>query len=254
MNKCAAVEERCFLCGPCRGYVTRAPYKLSELEFLTSLIKQIASFLTERKFKVLVEGEFSTPRKIAAGIPQGSVLAPVLYSLYINDAAAAPGTHLALFTDDTRIYATEKHERHVLYKLQRGLNAVNSWCERWNVKNNEEKTQAIYFSRKLRVPDDVLQLNGRYILIVNSVTYLGVTFDRRMTWRHHIERTVAQALCAYIRTYSLIKSGLLSKNIKSTLYEALIMSVMTYVCPTCEYAADAHFLNLQCLQNSIPRY
>jgi hypothetical protein len=58
-------------------------YKLSELAFSTSLIQQIASFLSNRKFKVLV-GEFSTPRNIAAGMPQGSVLAAILYSLYIR--------------------------------------------------------------------------------------------------------------------------------------------------------------------------
>jgi hypothetical protein len=54
-----------------------------------------------------------------AGLPQGSVLAPVLYSLYINDAPAEPGIHVAQFADDTCIYATEKHERHVFNKLQR---------------------------------------------------------------------------------------------------------------------------------------
>jgi hypothetical protein len=76
-------------------------YKLSELEFSTSLIKLIVSLLTNRKFKFLVEGEFSTPRETEVRVPQGSVLAPVLYSLYINDAPAAPGTQLALFAHDT---------------------------------------------------------------------------------------------------------------------------------------------------------
>jgi hypothetical protein len=55
---------------------------LSELEFLTNLIKLIDSFLTDRKFKVLVEGKFCTPRKLAAGVPQGSVLAQILQSIY----------------------------------------------------------------------------------------------------------------------------------------------------------------------------
>jgi hypothetical protein len=155
---------------------------------LTSLIKLIATFLTNRKFKFLVEGEFSTSKNIAAGMPQGSILTPVLYSLYINDAPAAPGTHFTLFADDTCIYATEKHELPVPFKSQRGLTAVNSWCERWNIKINEGKTQAIYFSRRLRVPVDVLQLKGRDIAFVNNVTCFGVTFDRRMTWRFHIER------------------------------------------------------------------
>jgi hypothetical protein len=81
---------------------------LSELlvELSTSLIKQIDSFLTGRKFKVFIEGEFSTTRKIAAGVPEGSVLATILYRLYINDSPAAPGTHLSQFADDTFIYET----------------------------------------------------------------------------------------------------------------------------------------------------
>jgi hypothetical protein len=111
------------------------------------------------------------------------------------------GTHHALFADDTCIYATEKHERRVLCKLQRELIAVNSWCEHWNRKISEGKTQAISFSRILRDPDDVLQLNGLDIAYVNIVTYLGVTFDMRTTWRHHIERTVAKALRRYVKTY-----------------------------------------------------
>jgi hypothetical protein len=169
-------------------------YKLSDLQFPISLSKLIASFLTNRKFKVPVEGEPSSPRKVAAGVAQGSVLAPLLCSLYTNDAPAAPGIHLALFADDTCVYATEKHERRVLNTLQRGLNAVGSWCQRWNIKINEGNTQAIYFARRHRMPRDAVQLNGRNIPFVNSVKYLGVIFDRRMTWRLHIEKTAAKAL------------------------------------------------------------
>jgi hypothetical protein len=203
-------------------------------------MKLIASFPTERNFNCLVEGEFSTPRKIALGIPQGFLLAPILYSL----APVAPGTHLALFVDDVCIYAIEKHERHILRKLQRGLTVVNSWCERWNIKVNEAKSQANYFSRRLIVPDDVPQLNGRHIPFVNNVTYLGITFHRRMTWRRHIGRNVAKALRTCVRSYSLLKNGRLSINIKFTLYKALTRSVMTYAYPTWEHAADAHLLKL----------
>jgi hypothetical protein len=97
---------------------------------------------------------------------------------------------------------------------------------------NKGKTHGIYLSRRLGVPDDVLQQNGRDIPSVNIVTYLGVTLNRRMTWRHHVERTVAKALHTYVRTYSLFKSECLSTNIKLALYNALIRSVMTYACPT----------------------
>jgi hypothetical protein len=81
--------------------------------------------------------------------------------------------------------------------------------------------------------------------------YLGVIFDRRMTWRNHTERTVASALCTYIRICSLFKSGPLSTNIKIALYKALIMSLITYLCPTWGHAADAHLLKLQRLQKNM---
>jgi hypothetical protein len=94
-----------------------------------------------------------------------------------------------------------------------------------------------------------VQLNGREIPFVNTVTYLGVTFDRRMTWRRHIERTVAKPF-AHIHK-GLSSSALLSTDIKPILYNALIRSVMTYACPTREYAADSHLLILQRLQNTV---
>lgn len=80
-------------------------------------------------------------------MPHCSVLATVFYIVYINDAAAELGTHLALLVSDMCIYVTEKRECRVLCALQRGLTAVTSWCERWNIRINEEKIQAMSFSR-----------------------------------------------------------------------------------------------------------
>jgi hypothetical protein len=119
-------------------------------------------------------------------------------------------------------------------------------CERWDVNINEGKTRAIYFSRNLKSPR--LQLNVSDIF-VNNVTYLDVTFDRRMTYRSHIKRTVAKVLRT--RTYFLLKSERLNKNIKVTFYSALIRSVMTHACLTWENEADAHHLKLQRLQKRV---
>jgi hypothetical protein len=76
-------------------------YKLPKLQFSTSFVKLNRSFLSQRKFRVSVEVEMSTPRYMQAGEPQGSVLSPTLYNLYINDTPQTTGMNLALFADDT---------------------------------------------------------------------------------------------------------------------------------------------------------
>jgi hypothetical protein len=88
-------------------------------------------------------------------------------------------------------------------------------------------------------------LNGRNIPFVNNVKYLGVIFDKRITWRLHIEMIKAKAFRTFIRIYSLFKSERLSANIKLTLHKALIRSVMTYACPTWDFEADTHLMKLQ---------
>jgi hypothetical protein len=67
---------------------------------------EISSFLSQKKFRALVEGEMSAPRDIQAGVPQGSALSPILFSLYIGDTPQTPGVYLGLFADNTCIYAT----------------------------------------------------------------------------------------------------------------------------------------------------
>jgi len=111
-------------------------------------------------------------------MPQGSVLS-TLYSLYINHIPQTPGIYLTLFADDTCIYTTDCKEGYVLTKLQRGLTSMESWCERWNLKINEDKTQAIYFSHRRRPVEAFLTLKGRQVSFVNNVKYVGVIFDKK---------------------------------------------------------------------------
>jgi hypothetical protein len=158
-------------------------YKLSKLQFSTSLIKLISSFLSQRKFRISVEGEMSTSRYMRTEVPQGSVLSPTLYNLYFNYTLQTSSVTLALFAGDTCLYATDHKEGYVLRNIQCGLNSMAALCERWNIKINEDETRAIYFTHRNRQPDYLLTLNGRNIPFVNSVKYLGVISDKKMTWR-----------------------------------------------------------------------
>jgi retron-type reverse transcriptase len=101
-------------------------YELSKLQLSFNLIKFISPYLSQRQFRVSVEGEISTHSEIEAGVPQGFVLAPTIYNLYINDISQTPGFQLAFFADDTYIYATERKEGYVLRKLQLCLTAMEA--------------------------------------------------------------------------------------------------------------------------------
>jgi hypothetical protein len=83
----------------------------------------------------------STPREMQARVPQGSVLSHTLYIMYVNDAPQTSGVHLALFVDDTCLYATDGKDGFVLRKVQSGLGPMETWCESCNVKINDDETR-----------------------------------------------------------------------------------------------------------------
>jgi hypothetical protein len=162
-------------------------YNLSKLQFSNRLIKLISSILSQRKFSLYRRRNFHATVHASRGATR-------LRPIRVN---------LALFADDTCLYATDRKEGYVLRKIQRGLNCMASWCERWNIEINEENTRAIYFTHRNRPPNSPLTLNGRNISFVNSAKYLGVLFDKRMTWRLCIEMIEAKAFRTFIRIYSL---------------------------------------------------
>jgi hypothetical protein len=127
------------------------------------------------------------------------------------------------------------------------------WPKRWNIKINEDKTQAIYFSHRIRPPESLLIINGQNISFVNKIKSLVVIFDRKITRRLHIKTFETKAFRAFIRTYSLLKNEHVSANLKLTLYKALIRFMMTYASPASEFAANTHLLKLQRLINKVLR-
>jgi hypothetical protein len=129
--------------------------------------------------------------------------------MYINDAPQTHGVYQALLADDTCLYPTIRKEGFVRY-LQRRLSSMETLCERWNIKLNEEKTRGIYFCRSRRPTDSHLTLNGIHIPFVNNVKYLGVFFDIKIIRILHIEMIEAKAFRTFIRIYSLLKCKRLS--------------------------------------------
>ena len=116
-------------------------YKMIAHNMNLDLIKFIQSFLADRSFTVARYGRQSTIKFMEAGVPQGSVLAPLLYNILICDTPAEPGTYKALYADDTCLFATERNPSQALIKMQKSLDSIESWSNRWNIKINPEKNK-----------------------------------------------------------------------------------------------------------------
>ena len=105
----------------------------------------IDSFLDSRNFCVALNGVNSAPKAIAYGLPQGSVLSPILYSIYTSDFTAPKDLETAYYADDTALISSSKLTSALLKKMEKGLSACTKYFHKWRIKINPKKSQAIIF-------------------------------------------------------------------------------------------------------------
>jgi hypothetical protein len=145
----------------------------------------LKSYLSDRKFQVRVGNEKSELQPIKAGVPQGSVVGPTLYVLYISDLPTSTNTTLGTFADDTVILSVNEDSRRVASDLQCHLNTLQTWFEKWRIRINENKSCSMTFTLRKRSTPDVT-INDIQIPRKTEIKYLGMTIDSKLTWKQHI--------------------------------------------------------------------
>lgn len=138
------------------------------------------SYLSERIAYVKVKDERSPLIEIKAGIPQGSVLGPILYTLYTADMPINLSVTLATYADDTAIIAANDYPQLASVAIQNELNVLDKLFKRWNIKINSEKSSHITFSLR-RGECSSVNINNEVIPRKDTVKYLGMLLDRRLT-------------------------------------------------------------------------
>jgi hypothetical protein len=108
----------------------------------------VKSHLSKRYFFIKHEGSYSELKLIKAGVPQGSVLGPVLYLPYINDVPTTSNSTMATFAGDTAVMAIRETVETSSSKLQSAINNVAIWTRKWRIKLNESKSVNISFTNK----------------------------------------------------------------------------------------------------------
>lgn len=225
-------------------------YKLLKLDTPPALVALIQSFLENRCFSVRVENQYSDPRKMAAGVPQGSCLSPLLFMIFINDIPSNQGTHLNLYADDTMLYSTSISINHAARKLQIHLDKVLYWLKEWKLSLNTIKTEAIRFGRRLKKATP-LSIDGSMIPWQNHIKYLGVNLDSKLRFNLHTTQITRKARQTRGALYPLlnIRSPLPMKT-KISIYKMYIRTKITYAGPAwAAQISNSNWEKIEAIQN-----
>lgn len=202
--------------------------KLFSFGFSAKQISFMQSYLSDRKHRVIYRGCSSAEVYASSGVPQGSVLGPTLFNLFINDLSDILNVPHLFYADDLKLFHTIIDVDDCL-RLQRNLGGVDEWCKLNNLKLNVQKCNVMTFSRKT---DHLLfdyKVSDQNLRRQNTFCDLGVIFDRSLTFNDHIASTVTKA----VQSLGFIIRC--CRNFKDT--KTLIMLYNTIVRSRLEYAS-----------------
>ena len=188
------------------------------------------SYLTGRSQRVRVGNNISEVEPLHAGVPQGAILSPLFFSLYINDVVESADANFNLFADDTSVYLTDESPAALQSRLQAVLDKLSIWFKSWAVTVNNAKSAVMLISRRRNLPALNVQLDGTAIPQVVTHKHLGLMFNNRLCWNSHTD---------YVRKKAAKKIGFL-RRIRRRLPCLVIRSLyMACIRPTLEYAGEA---------------
>ena len=214
------------------------------------IITWISSFLKSRKQRVVVGGEHSQWVKVESGVPQGTVLGPLLFLLYINDLPENLNSTVRLFADDCVLYNTISTPQDAAI-LQRDLETLSTWEQIWQMSFNPEKCFV------LRIPASRSPIISNYTLgnstlqETSSHSYLGVDISNNLKWDTHIDRISASAN----KTIGFIRRNLRPCTVeaRSTAYKALVRQTLEYCCSVWDPYQKGHIKQLGMVQRRAAR-
>jgi hypothetical protein len=185
----------------------------------------IEAWLTQRTQSIVVDGTTSNPVHVGSGVPQGTVLGPLMFLLYINDIGRDIQSTIRLFADDCLLYRPiHGPEDNII--LQRDLQSLVDWSDEWQMMFNSEKCYTLRVTRKIKPRQYTYTIRGQPLTQVDNYPYLGVELDHKLNWKKHISNTT----CKANRTLGFLRRNLgrCSMEVKQQAYTTLIRPQMEY--------------------------
>ena len=190
----------------------------------------IKSYLANRKQYVDLNGEKSDTNDITVGVPQGSILGPLLFLLYINDLPAAlQETSAVMFADDTNLIIKGNDISRLNHSINQDLDNLSDYFKANKLKLNVDKTKMVCFRKKCKKYDEKdleVSLDNTSLQCENHATFLGMTLDSHLTWESHCNN-VANKMARSAGVLNRVKNYLPINSMK-ILYHSLVASHFTY--------------------------
>jgi len=225
--------------------------KLKHYGINGAISKWIAAFLNDRKQRVAINGATSEWLPVASGVPQGSVLGPLLFLLFINDISQNISSTVRLFADDLIMYRVI-HDSSSQGNFQQDIDKLLGWAKRWGMSFNTKKCNVVNISRSKEKNTHKFYMGDFELKYVDIFTYLGVQIGSDLNWNHHVNSNYNKA----IKTLNFVKRNIsiCSQKYRSLAYTSLVR-------PHLEYASaawDPHFVKhtsmLEKVQNNAARF
>ena len=206
----------------------RLLHKLQYYGVRGETLRWIRDFLTNRTQQVLLDGYTSSTAEVLSGVPQGTVLGPLLFLTFINDLPEVTNSEARLFADDCLLYRPI-YNKSDTELLQKDLAELEKWEKEWQMAFHPEKCVVIQVSNKRNTITSNYRLHNHQLESVDSSKYLGVTINKNLRWDDHINNITARAN----RTL-----GFLKRNLRGCKTPARARAFEAIVRPTLEYAAS----------------
>ena len=195
-----------------------------------NLHRLILDFLSDRSQRVIMDGAMSDPAPVLSGVPQGTVLGPLLFLVYINDLPdfVSEGTQVRLFADDSAIYRKIKTPKdHKI--LQEDLNKLQEWESLWSMEFHPDKCQLLRVTKKRSPSKFTYKIHNTDIEDTSNAKYLGININNKLSWNKQIDNICKKGNNTINFIHRNFKEC--SPSVKDRLYKA-------YVRPTLEYCSS----------------
>lgn len=214
-------------------------------------LKWFQSFLQGRSQYVSINQCNGSHLPITIGVPQGSVLGPVLFLIFINDIGMLKlKGKMTLFADDTSLYYIAKTEEALQAQIQSDIITICDWCVVNKLTVNIDKTKFMIFHKQSYVPNCInnVTINGKLIERVNNYKFLGLIVDETLSWGKHVDYIIKKITPVIGILHRLQHKGLHRSTLRS-IYFSLIQSHLSYLSIIWGCAVNHTLYPLQILQN-----